>query len=205
MNAATPFAAVLLAGGRSRRMGCDKALLPLADGQLLWQRQLAVLEALRPAELFISGPERMGFPASVTRLDDETPDLGPLGGITIVLRAMHAPQLTVLAIDLPMMTTDFLRGLLADDQRASLGQGIVPQMDDGFFEPLAAVYPRSALAVAEEHLQGTDHSMQTFVRCLIKRGLAIARPIADTEYDLFTNWNQPDDVCARTATTLADS
>ena len=59
-----PFAAVLLAGGRSRRMGRDKALLPLPDGRLLWERQLDVLlRELGPAKLFLSGPRRAGFPA----------------------------------------------------------------------------------------------------------------------------------------------
>ena len=56
-----PFAAVLLAGGRSRRMGRDKALLPLADGRLLWQRQWDVLRELGPAELFVSGPRGRNF------------------------------------------------------------------------------------------------------------------------------------------------
>ena len=196
-----PFAAVLLAGGRSRRMGRDKAMLALAGGQLLWQRQLAVLEALRPAELFISGPEREGFPASIPRKDDETPGLGPLGGITTALRAMHAPRLAVLAIDLPMMTTNFLRGLLEDDQGASPGRGIVPQTNDGFFEPLAAVYPRSALAIAEEQLRSTDRSLQTFVLRLIEHGVAVAHAVTDTERGLFANWNLPEDVVQGQSTT----
>ena len=79
------FAAVLLAGGRSRRMGRDKALLPLPDGRRLWQRQLAVLESLHPAELFISGSAREGVPSLIPCLDDETPGLGPLGGIVAAL------------------------------------------------------------------------------------------------------------------------
>lgn len=185
-----PFAAVLLAGGRSRRMGRDKALLPLPDGRLLWQRQLAVLEALGPAELFISGPDRAGFPASVTRLDDQTPGLGPLGGISAALKAMRSPRLVVLAVDLPMMSGDFLAGLLKE------GRGCVPQMADGFFEPLAAVYPQSAFAMAEEHLQSADRSLQGFVRSLVESGEVSARPVQTTECFLFANWNRPGDVAA---------
>ena len=191
MESPTPFAAVLLAGGRSRRMGRDKALLPLPDGRLLWQRQLAVLEALRPAELFISGPDRTGFPASVIRLDDQTPGLGPLGGIMAALKAMRSPRLVVLAIDLPMMSSDFLSGLLEED-----GRGAIPQMDAGFFEPLAAVYPQSALAVAERQIHGADLSMQSFVRCLVEIGDVSARPVKNAERLLFANWNRPEDVAA---------
>lgn len=197
MSAATPFAAVLLAGGRSQRMGRDKALLPLPGGQLLWQRQLAVLNALQPAELFISGPGREGFPASATRLADETPGLGPLAGIVTTLRAMRSPRLLVLAIDLPLMTSDFLRGLLTDDLTSSSARGIIPQTGDGFFEPLAAVYPRTALATAEEHLRSADRSLQTLSRQLVRNGAASARPILDSESSLFANWNRLEDTASR--------
>jgi molybdopterin-guanine dinucleotide biosynthesis protein A len=63
-----PFAAALLAGGKSRRMGRDKALLPVEwEGASvpLWERQLSILKALAPAELVISGPHRKGYPTSV--------------------------------------------------------------------------------------------------------------------------------------------
>ena len=194
MNGSPPFAAVLLAGGRSRRMGRDKALLPLADGQVLWQRQLAVLASLRPAELFISGPEREGLPASVTRLEDATPGLGPLGGIAAALSAMRSTRLVVLAVDLPWMTAGFLGRLLGDDPDASAPRGRVPQMDDGFFEPLAAVYPRDALVMANEQLRTADRSLQSFVRRLVEARLVAAYPITDDERPLFANWNRPEDV-----------
>ena len=49
--------AVLLAGGRSSRMGQDKAFLEIA-GQMLWRRQIETLRALSPEQLMISGPPR---------------------------------------------------------------------------------------------------------------------------------------------------
>ena len=156
-------------------------------GRRLWERQLAVLRALEPAEIFISGPGREGFPSDVPLLADHVPGLGPLAGIAAALQAIHSPRLIVLAIDLPAMTTGFLRGLLTGGTAA----GAVPQMDDGFFEPLAAVYPREALATAEARLRREDRSLQSFVRLLIANGLASAQPVADADTGLFTNWNQP--------------
>ncbi len=185
-----PFAAVLLAGGRSRRMRQDKALLPLPDGRRLWERQLAVLRALEPAELFISGPAREGFPLDVPLLADDASGLGPLAGIAAALQVIRSPRLVVLAVDLPAMTTGFLRGLLIGGTVV----GVVPQMDDGFFEPLAAVYPREALATAEALLPGGDRSLQSFVRSLVGTGLVNARPVAGTDNKLFTNWNSPQDL-----------
>ncbi len=182
-----PFAAVLLAGGQSRRMGRDKALLPLPDGRLLWQRQLALLKELEPSAVFLAGPPRPGFPASLRQIDDETPGLGPLGGIVAALRATSAPLLVVLAVDLPAMTAGFLRTLLAE---ATARTGVVPrQPETGFYEPLAAVYPTSCLPLAEQTLQQPDRSLQTFLRHTGE----IIRPhdITPGERMLFTNWNAP--------------
>ena len=185
-----PFAAVLLAGGQSRRMGRDKALLALPDGRPLWQRQLDVLRQLAPAELFISGFARLGFPAGVPLLADEFPGCGPLGGIATALGAMVSPRLVVLAVDLPHMTAAFLRGLLAG---YGTGQGVVPQAADECFEPLAAVYPRTALAEARGRLGRGEYALQPFVRTLTAEGKVSARRISQMETALFTNWNIPED------------
>ena len=185
-----PFAAVLLAGGQSRRMGRDKALLALPDGRPLWRRQLDVLRELAPAELFISGFTRPGFPADVPLLADELPGCGPLGGLAAALGATASPRLVVLAVDLPRMTAAFLRGLLAG---CGTGQGVVPQAADGFFEPLAAVYPREALTEARERLGRGEYALQPFVRALTAEGKVSARRIRQEETALFTNWNALED------------
>lgn len=181
-----PFAAVLLAGGQSRRMGRDKALLSLPDGRLLWQRQLGVLQKLEPAELFISGPAREGFPADVPLLADATPGLGPLSGIAAALGAMRSPLLVVLAVDMPTMTAGYLQGLL---DRCRDGRGIVPQHSDtGFYEPLAAVYPRSVQGLATARLAEQNRVLQSFVRA----AGSLVNPWAITTEDraLFANWNE---------------
>ena len=182
------FAAVLLAGGQSRRMGRDKALLPLPDGRLLWERQLDVLESLGPKEMFISGPPREGFPKDVPLLSDEHPGLGPLSGIAAALEAMTSPLLMVLAIDLPAMSAPFLRALLASSREE---MGVVPRHDDprGYYEPLAAVYPRDCLEVTQEKLRAGELALQGFIQT--------ASPFLQThlittqERALFVNWNEP--------------
>ena len=186
----TPFAAVLLAGGRSRRMGRDKALLELPDGRRLWEHQWETLGALGPAERFVSGSWREGFPPDLPWLADEFPGCGPLAGIAAALQVMQSPRLVVLAVDLPGMTADFLRGLLQGNDSA----GVVPQRADDFFEPLAAVYPKSAAGPAQERLHAGALALQPFVRTLIDDGLAVSRPIAEAEAGLFANWNHPGDL-----------
>ncbi len=181
------FAAVLLAGGRSTRMGRDKATL-LIDGQQLWQRQLDKLRALRPRELFISGRRDGPYAgAGCEIIEDAVPDLGPLGGVAAALSRAESPLVLVLAVDLPAMTVEFLSDLL----RA--GRSVVPQNAD-YFEPLAAVYPASALPIAAALLEQADRSMQRFVRRLIADDLTVNRPLTATDQRLFQNVNQVRDL-----------
>jgi molybdopterin-guanine dinucleotide biosynthesis protein A len=187
------FGALLLAGGASRRMGRDKALLPLPDGRLLWQRQLGVLQELTPTELYISGPAKDGYPAAVRRLEDARPGLGPLSGIAAGLRVLQAPLLVVLAVDLPMMTAAFLQRLL---EACGPQHGRVPRhAQTGYYEPLAAIYPRECGRLAEERLRGNDQSMQTFIGAA--GTLIQALDLKQEDEPLFVNWNEPDAVSPR--------
>ena len=186
-----PFTAVLLAGGKSTRMGCDKAGV-LIDGQPLWQRQLATLRALDPAELFISGRSDGPYAgAGVPIVADEMPGCGPLGGLVTALRRMQCERLLVLAIDLPAMTPEFLASLLG--QAARTGCGVLPETGAGI-EPLAAVYPRACLPLAEQSLANADRSVQRFVRLAHAQGLLSFRTTSAAEEPLFRNVNAPSDL-----------
>lgn len=181
------FAAVLLAGGRSTRMGRDKAAL-IIEGEPLWQRQLAKLRALSPHELFISGRADGPYAgAGVEIIEDAVPGLGPLGGIAAALRRAESPLVLILAIDLPAMTAKFLASLLPDSRP------VVPQ-NARYFEPLAAVYPRAALSIAEDHLRADDRSLQWFVDRLVAEELAQVRILTKSEALLFHNANEPRDL-----------
>jgi len=202
-------AAVLLAGGKSSRMGRDKSALPV-NGEPLWQRQFAVLRATDPAELFISGKSDGPYAdCGVEILADEIPDCGPLGGIAAALRRCTSDRLIVLAVDMPAMTANFLRTLLDASHRHATG--IVPSVAAGVrsrarissaateperrhLEPLAAVYPRAAFAVADECLRTGERKLEIFIRALESRGLTTVLPVGAEDAALFANWNKPQDV-----------
>ena len=181
------FAAVLLAGGRSSRMGSDKASLVI-DGQPLWQRQLATLRALSPCELYVSGRRDGPYAgAGVEIIEDASPGLGPLSGIAAALRRAESPLVLILAIDMPAMTPAFLTKLL------QCGAAIVPE-SARYFEPLAAIYPRLALPIAEKMLSEGERSMQHFIRRLVDAGLVRVRPVADADLGCFQNVNERHDL-----------
>lgn len=174
-------------------MGRDKAGV-LLHGQPLWQRQLATLRAVRPAELFISGKADAPYAgAGVEIVADHSPNLGPLAGLEATLRRARHPLVLVLAIDLPAMTPAFLAGLLATTSTTETG--CVPRGAD-CFEPLAAVYPRACLPVVEACLRDTDRSMQRFVRLALAAGLVKERELRPDEVTLFKNVNLPGDLDA---------
>lgn len=183
------FAAVLMAGGRSKRMGTSKALLD-CDGTPLWRLQMNKLVTLRPAELFFSVQPGMAFPPGQwTFVHDCSPDSGPLGGLEAALRLARSNLLVTLAVDMPTMTTDFLNGLLEQSGPA----GIVPHLD-GYYFGAAAVYPVGILPLVERILAGNDRSFQRLIRDALHSGMMTARDVPPSERGLFENWNAPADV-----------
>ena len=171
-------------------MGHDKAFVEI-EGVPLWQRQLQILRQLEPHELFIAGPAHAEW---IGACDAIVPDAcggaGPLAAVVAGLRRCVTPLLLTLAVDLPSMTTAYLRELLAS---SSDGIGLIPRLDDRF-EPLAAVYPVSALPLAESCLQSRNYSLQEFAARCVSEGLARLKQVELSEEPLFLNMNTPDDL-----------
>jgi molybdenum cofactor guanylyltransferase len=193
------FSAVILAGGQSRRMGRDKAFLS-THGQTLLARQLQTLRAAGAAELFISGRadvDYSSYPAHFVR--DRFPDVGPLAGIEAALTSATHSRLLVLAVDLPEMPADWLRQMLSDCTDTC---SLVPTIH-GLAEPLAAVYPRTLLALVQQLLRDGKFALRHFVDCGVQAGQLRLREVAAAETRYFTNWNTPADYHPQPAAGLA--
>jgi len=188
-----PFTAALLAGGKSRRMGRDKAFLPVewqGNSVPLWDRQLSILKAIAPAELVVSGPRKQGYPASIRVFPDEWDDAGPLGGIATSLARIHQNMLLVLALDLPRIQPGFLQKLLG---RCEADRGVVPMLNNRF-EPLVAVYPKAAYGIAIAQLKKGDYVLQNFVSKLMHSRLITCFEVESDEQQQLENWNTPEDL-----------
>lgn len=184
-----PFAGVLLAAGRSTRMGSDKALLEV-EGVPLWQRQREVLAAAGAMELFLSArpeqPWAREAPGFTAVVHDALSQGGPLVGLTAGLERCTQPWLAVLAIDLPRMTPDWFRALL---KTCEPGVGAVGRRGD-FFEPLAAIYPREILPLAWDAVVKGGFSLQVLLATAVTAGLMRVHEISPEEVELFENWNE---------------
>ena len=184
------FSAVLLAGGESRRMGTDKATL-LFRGKPLWQVQLETLRKLRPAEIFVSARTDPSWrPADVQFIADIPPSCGPLSGLAASLTRIHTVHLLTLAIDMPLMTENYLRSMCGAIEP---GRGVIAKIDN-CAEPLAAVYPREAEIEFRIALAGSDFSLQNVVRRLVRSGKLLEISVTKQQRALFRNVNYISDV-----------
>ena len=184
------ISAVLLAGGKSRRMGQDKAAILFRNAPL-WRIQLDLLRKLQLQEIFVSAQfDPPWRPADVEFVPDDQPSRGPLSGIAAALSRVNGGYLLALAIDMPFMTESYLRSLCEQVQR---GLGVVPVIENRA-EPLAAIYPRDAYDAVAGALSGSDFSLQTLVGKLVATGRLQAIQVSEEEKALFRNLNEPGDV-----------
>ena len=171
-------------------MGRDKAWLEL-DGESLLARQLRIVRALRPAELFISGRAGEDYSAfECPVLVDLEPGLGPLGGIERALHAAASPLLLVLAVDLARMTAEFLQKLCA---LCDPSTGAVPELN-GELEPLVAIYPKRCHAVARKCLARSKSAARGFADACLAAGAVRTFSVAAADAECFANWNSPADL-----------
>ncbi len=185
---------VVLAGGRSRRMGRDKAALPVAGHGSLLGRQLALAAALQPRERLLSHrrDQHLAAPGDVRRIHDDG-GAGPLGGVAAALGAMRGDALLVLAVDLPALQPDLLRRIVGAAPDFHGRVGVVPRGPGGP-EPLAALLPRAALGLARERLARPEtRAMRGFCEALVEAGLARWFDLAAWDEAGLRNWNHPSD------------
>ena len=168
----------VLAGGRSSRMGRDKARLPFRGGDLVSAVAGAVAHAAGSVTL-VGHPELPSIP-------DRYPDGGPLGGILTALHHTAADWNLIVACDMPEVSAAFLAGLLARAIQ-SPADVLLPAGPDALPQPLCAVYRRRSGAVMEDH----------FVRGVRRVTEALAglevEPVAVAELLYFQNVNTPED------------
>src|SRR5262245_64716710 len=136
-------AGFIAAGGRSSRMGQDKAWLDLGGRPMIKH----VIDALREvtSDLSILGSSPRYAELGLPVYPDSQRDVGPLEAIRTALTNTEAARVLIVACDLPMVTPDLFKFLLSIDEAET---AIVPVGPDSRLETLCALYPRSALEPA---------------------------------------------------------
>src|SRR5438270_4810398 len=145
----TRCAAFVLAGGKSSRMGRDKASLSL-NGQTLLQLALSTLREVSD-NVRTLGSQQVYGNQSAEVIEDIIPECGPLGGIHAALTHTKAVFNLIIAVDTPFLSANFLRFLVS---KAVDNQAIVTAPEiAGYTQPLCAVYSWEFLPIADESLK----------------------------------------------------
>ena len=151
----------VLAGGRSTRMGRDKAHIPWTHGTLLSH---AVEELSQVAlRVFIVGARNVDDPP-VSVIEDSLPGRGPLAGVHAALGQTATDWNLFLAVDLPFVTGGLL-GLVAGYCPSSASLAIVPKVG-GKLQPLCAAYHRNLLPEVESALNAGEFSIHRLLERL---------------------------------------
>lgn len=190
MNHPSDLAAFILAGGKSSRMGRDKAFVEF-NGRTLLTRALDLARCVAANVRIVGDPSK--FAAFDAVVEDIFPGCGPLGGIHAALRASSAELNLIIAVDIPFLSTDLLC-YLVERARNSPTAVTVPRFGRGL-QPLCAIYRRAFAESAERALtQGhykidalfTGESTQVIGEDDLKgKGFSA---------EMFRNLNTPEDV-----------
>jgi molybdopterin-guanine dinucleotide biosynthesis protein A len=125
--------AFILAGGASRRMGTNKALLRIGDETFV-ERLAETLNTLAPKVSSVG--QRFTFP-NLNYVSDIVPGWGALGGLQAALATSSAEWSLVVACDLPFVTTELIAFLMSKREQFA---AVVPRQPDNRPQPLCALY-----------------------------------------------------------------
>src|SRR5688572_29037489 len=139
----------VLAGGKSARMGRDKALLDW-HGRTLLQHMIDLISTVA-SPVFVAGREL---------LPDGMPDRGPMAGIATALETSKTEAILVVAVDLPLLTEEFLKYF---KYQAQLFEGplVACRITSGF--PLSFILRRSLLPEIRKRITAGDLSIHSLI------------------------------------------
>jgi molybdopterin-guanine dinucleotide biosynthesis protein A len=184
------LSAFVLAGGKSMRMGRDKAFVEL-EGRTLLERALELSRTVAQ-QVWIVG-EREKFSAFAPVIEDVFPGRGPLAGIHAALRASPSDLNLLLAVDIPFVKPEFLK-YLVEQARASEALVTVPHSEKGF-QPICAVYRRAFADLAESSLRTGKNKIDPLFAQVTMRAIE-EKEISGLGFspEMFRNLNTPEDL-----------
>lgn len=180
----------ILAGGKSQRMGRDKAFV-LLQGRTLLTRALELARGVA-GEVRIVG-DRAKFAAFAPVVEDVFPGCGPLAGIHAALRASQTDLNLMLAVDLPLIPPELLQYLVARARAASAIVTVARTNED--WQPLCAVYRREFANTAEQALRAGKYKIVPLFASNCTQ-LVSEEELAHAGFsaDIFRNVNTPEEL-----------
>jgi len=181
---------VILAGGKSKRMGTDKGLIIYRNKPLI-EHSISFLQNFSN-EIVISTNSNRYDKYGYSLFFDEISDIGPIGGIYSILKNCKSSNLFfIISCDMPHAETTLAINMINERGHYDI---IVPILPNGKIEPLFGVYSRNILTTTEHQIESNNYKMTDLLnKCRTKyynvpSNYLIASP------DMFKNINKPNDV-----------
>jgi molybdenum cofactor guanylyltransferase len=179
---------IVIAGGKSRRMGAEKGLIPF-NGKPLITYPVQMLGKVS-AQVIISANSNsydfLGLPV----IADQTMGGGPMTGIYSGLLASETEYNLVLSCDMPLISIDLLMHLVA----SAVGCKAIVAFHQGFAEPLCGIYNRSLIGELESHISTRNFKLITFLETTGARFIEIDERLPFYHPNFFLNVNTPQDI-----------
>ncbi len=150
---------IILAGGKSQRMGTDKGLLLLKGKPFVTH----IYEALKPivGDHIVVVSSNADYDAlGYNRIEDMIADKGPVGGLYTALKQSKTKFNLVLSVDVPLVSTELLQWLVAKHEDSFMVTQVQVQDKES---PLIAVYDRSIRILLGEHLAGNQLKLRDVI------------------------------------------
>jgi len=197
------LSAAALAGGQSRRMGTDKALLPLVTGgQPMLGLVLERLSSVADDVLIVANEQERYASFEVRIVPDLHPQVGPLGGIQAAITWSTHEHCLVVACDMPFLSPRLLRRMVSEPRNYDVLVPLIPgesrQRGDGLvFQTLHAIYSKQCLPFIEKRISEGKKQVVGFFEDVRVRTLDVEE-IARWDPDLrsFFNANTPEALSA---------
>lgn len=197
MHNPTSSTGIILAGGHSRRMGQDKALLPhpLDRQRTFVAHQVATLAPLCHEVLLVVRDEEQAAHYTslqdVRLLIDQTPNFGPLMGLYTGLKAMSTSHALVVAVDMPFIQPSLISFLLSQAE----GNDLLVPVVQSTPQVLLAVYARTVLPLIEARLQEGRRDPRSLLAVALVRYIDEAQlRRVDPQLRSFVNVNTPEEL-----------
>ena len=194
MRPDAPLAGLVLAGGRSRRMQTDKAVLAFAgESQLARAMRLVCARTTRAYVSVRPDQREEAERARWPQVEDQLVDVGPAAGILAAQQALPDHAWLVVAVDLPLLDDATLEALVAARDPAAPATAYRAS-GDGLPEPLCAIWEPSSHAPLAAFVAGGRSCPRKFLLTHGAKLVTLATP------DALANVNTPDDYAAAVAT-----
>ncbi|MFP4529576.1 MAG: molybdenum cofactor guanylyltransferase [Candidatus Kapaibacterium sp.] len=181
----------VLAGGKSSRMGRDKALIEISGVPLI-QNSINLLRNFFEDVFVAGGDDRIRNACDAPIYEDEFPGYGPIAGLHTALKNAQNESVLLISVDMPFVRRQVLRQICLGSDAGAVN---IPNCS-GELQPLCAIYPKSILPKVEEILKSTaDPDLAGDALSLRRLADEYGREVELSDcLDAFFNINTPDDL-----------